>query len=99
MLSDLNCYQTYMLEIVQSSDDSPPLLDFQFGSADITSPWQCPGMCIGENADEPRPSNTIFASEFSPISGGGGVCRCVHQVPDNGGRLAESATTMLIRPC
>ena len=99
MLSDLNCYQAYALEIVQSSSDSPPLLDFQFGAADITDPFQCPALCIAENSREPRPSNTIFASEFSAISGGGGLCRCVHQVPDNGGRLQESAISTLIVPC
>ena len=99
MLSDLNCYQAYALEIVQSSDDSPPLLDFQFGGADFNSAFECPGRCIGENADDPVPSNTIFASEYSAISGGGGLCRCIHQVPDNGGRLRESTIKTLIVPC
>ena len=96
-LEDLNCYQTYNVQLLQEAFDTPPLLNFQFGGPHLVSPWQCPGECLADisEADENDAWNgaTLFATEFR-----GNGCACAYQVAD-GQKIAASDNTVTIRPC
>ena len=69
------------------------------GSCSHHEPVDVPRPLHWRNAENPTTSSTIFASEYSAISGGGGLCGCMHQVPDTASHLQERTIKTLIVTC